>query len=130
MMTAPVRMPREAGTGGKHAISRIAEALAKIRMCLYMRSTQLNRSVETRSGPNDVKQSTQDTGSIEGADNVIIIHRPEKYGLLKTPYGNSTKGIAEIICRQGKKRTYTDLQCSLRDDLARFLKTWILSCSY
>ena len=66
--------------------------------------SQLNRSVETRTGNKRPQLSDlRESGAIEqDADLVLFIHRPEYYGLTVDDEGNSTEGLAEIIIAKNR----------------------------
>ncbi len=121
LMTAPVdaKGSREQEVS---MISRSLKALAKELDVPVIALSQLNRSVETRSGTKRPQLSDlRESGAIEqDADIVIFIHRPEKYGLFEDLDGNSTKGIAEIIVAKHRNGPTADIQLRFRDDLARF----------
>lgn len=121
LMTAPVdaKGSREQEVS---MISRSLKALAKELDVPVIALSQLNRSVETRSGTKRPQLSDlRESGAIEqDADLVIFIHRPEKYGLFEDLDGNSTKGIAEIIVAKHRNGPTADIQLRFRDDLARF----------
>jgi replicative DNA helicase len=121
LMTAPVdnKGSREQEVSN---ISRSLKALAKELDVPVIALSQLNRSVETRSGNKRPQLSDlRESGAIEqDADIVIFIHRPEKYGLFEDIDGNSTKGIAEIIIAKHRNGATSDLQLRFREDLAKF----------
>ena len=80
-------------------ISRSLKALAKELDVPIIALSQLNRSVETRSGHKRPQLSDlRESGAIEqDADLVLFIHRPEKMGITEDENQNSTKGLAEIL---------------------------------
>ncbi len=80
-------------------ISRSLKALAKELNVPIVALSQLNRSVETRSGHKRPQLSDlRESGAIEqDADLVLFIHRPEKMGITEDENQNSTKGLAEIL---------------------------------
>lgn len=103
-------------------ISRGLKALAKELDVPVIALSQLNRSVEMRSGDKRPQLSDlRESGAIEqDADIVIFIHRPEKYGITEDAEGNSTHGLAEIIIAKHRNGAITDVQLKFRNELAKF----------
>jgi len=103
-------------------ISRGLKAIAKELDVPIIALSQLNRSVEMRSGDKRPQLSDlRESGAIEqDADLVLFIHRPEKYGITEDSDGNSTKGLAEIIIAKHRNGAITDIQLKFRDELAKF----------
>jgi len=103
-------------------ISRGLKAIAKELDVPVIALSQLNRSVEMRSGDKRPQLSDlRESGAIEqDADLVIFIHRPEKYGLTEDADGNSTKGLAEIIIAKHRNGPVTEVQLRFMDNLAKF----------
>ncbi len=103
-------------------ISRGLKAIAKELNLPIIALSQLNRSVEMRSGMKRPQLSDlRESGAIEqDADIVIFIHRPEKMGLTEDEAGNSTKGLAEIIIAKHRNGAVTDVQLRFREEFARF----------
>ncbi len=117
--TAEVRGNREQEVS---QISRGLKALAKELYVPIIALSQLNRSVEMRSGDKRPQLSDlRESGAIEqDADIVIFIHRPEKFGITEDEEGNSTKGQAEIIIAKHRNGAVTDVQLHFREEMARF----------
>ncbi|MBN1251865.1 MAG: replicative DNA helicase [Bacteroidales bacterium] len=103
-------------------ISRGLKAIAKELNIPIIALSQLNRSVEMRSGDKRPQLSDlRESGAIEqDADLVIFIHRPEKYGITEDHEGNSTKGLAELIIAKHRNGAIADVQLKFRDELAKF----------
>jgi replicative DNA helicase len=101
------------------AISRSLKALAKDLNIPIIALSQLNRSVETRSGTKRPQLSDlRESGAIEqDADIVIFIHRPEKYGLEPE---KGIKGLAEIIIAKHRNGEVTDIELRFIDRFAKF----------
>lgn len=103
-------------------ISRSLKSIAKELDIPVIALSQLNRSVEIRSGTKRPQLSDlRESGAIEqDADMVIFIHRPEKYGLLEDENGNSLRGMAEIILAKHRNGPVGDLFLKFKDDFAKF----------
>ncbi len=105
-------------------ISRSLKAIAKELNVPIIALSQLNRSVEMRSGSKRPQLSDlRESGAIEqDADMVIFIHRPEKYGITEDGDGNSTIGLAEIIVAKHRNGPVGDIQLRFRDETAKFVE--------
>ena len=103
-------------------ISRSLKGIAKELNIPVIALSQLNRSVESRTGSKRPQLSDlRESGAIEqDADLVIFIHRPEKYGILQDDDGNSTVGIAELIVAKHRNGATGDVRLRFRDTLAKF----------
>ena len=104
------------------SISRSLKAIAKELDIPIISLSQLNRSVELRSGDKRPQLSDlRESGAIEqDADLVIFIHRPERFGLLQDADGNSTKGLAEIIIAKHRNGPVGDVTLKFRAEQAKF----------
>jgi replicative DNA helicase len=104
-------------------ISRSLKSLAKELNVPVLALSQLNRSVEMRTGNKRPQLSDlRESGAIEqDADIVCFIHRPEKYGILEDEDGNSTAGMAEIIIAKHRNGAIGDVKLRFRDVVARFV---------
>lgn len=102
-------------------ISRGLKAIAKELNIPVIALSQLNRSVEMRTGKKPQLSDLRESGAIEqDADIVIFIHRPEKYGITKDDDGNSLEGVAEIIIAKHRNGAVTDVQLQFIDYMAKF----------
>ncbi len=106
------------------AISRALKGIAKELDVPVIAISQLNRSVEIRSGNKRPQLSDlRESGAIEqDADMVIFIHRPEKYGFMEDEEGNSLKGVAEIIMAKHRNGPIGDVRLRFRDECAKFVE--------
>lgn len=104
------------------AISRSLKAIAKELNIPILALSQLNRSVETRTGNKRPQLSDlRESGAIEqDADLVLFIHRPEYYGITQDELGNSLAGIAEIIIAKHRNGAVGDVQLRFAKEQAKF----------
>ncbi len=103
-------------------ISRSLKGIAKELDVPIIALSQLNRSVETRTGSKRPQLSDlRESGAIEqDADLVLFIHRPEKYGMDVDEEGNSVRGLAEIIVAKHRNGAIGDVHLKFRDEFAKF----------
>ncbi|RLD63124.1 MAG: replicative DNA helicase [Bacteroidetes bacterium] len=103
-------------------ISRSLKAIAKELDIPIIALSQLNRSVEMRSGDKRPQLSDlRESGAIEqDADMVLFIHRPERYGLTEDKDGNSLIGVAEIIIAKHRNGAVGDVRLKFQGELAKF----------
>lgn len=105
-------------------ISRSLKSIAKELDIPVIALSQLNRSVELRSGNKRPQLSDlRESGAIEqDADLVIFIHRPEKYDIYEDEQGNSLVGLAEIILAKHRNGPIGDIQLKFKDESAKFVE--------
>jgi len=103
-------------------ISRSLKALAKDLNVPIIALSQLNRSVETRSGTKRPQLSDlRESGAIEqDSDIVIFIHRPEKAGIDFDDDNVSTHGLAQIIIAKHRNGAVCDVKLKFTDTTAKF----------
>jgi len=106
------------------SISRSLKSIAKELDVPIIALSQLNRSVEIRSGSKRPQLSDlRESGAIEqDADMVIFIHRPEKYGLFEDDDGNSLVGLAEILLSKNRNGPVGDIILRFREEFAKFVE--------
>lgn len=104
-------------------ISRNLKAIAKELNIPIIALSQLNRSVETRSGDKRPQLSDlRESGAIEqDADMVLFIHRPEYYGITQDSEMNSLIGMAEIIIAKHRNGKTGNAWLKFKADYAKFL---------
>jgi replicative DNA helicase len=103
-------------------ISRALKGIAKELDVPIIALSQLNRSVEMRSGDKRPQLSDlRESGAIEqDADMVLFIHRPEKYGFTEDEEGNSLVGMADIIIAKHRNGALDDVRLRFQDKFAKF----------
>jgi len=104
-------------------ISRSLKSIAKELDIPIIALSQLNRSVEMRSGNKRPQLSDlRESGAIEqDADLVLFIHRPEYYGIDVDEEGNSLKGVAEIIVAKHRNGPTGDVSLKFVREFAKFV---------
>ncbi|MDR0769562.1 MAG: replicative DNA helicase [Dysgonamonadaceae bacterium] len=109
-------------------ISRSLKGLAKELNIPVIALSQLNRSVENRTGKGegfDAKRpqlsDLRESGAIEqDADIVCFIHRPEYYKIYADEKGNDLTGKAEIIVAKHRNGSTGDVLLEFKKEFARF----------
>ncbi|GHU62092.1 replicative DNA helicase [Bacteroidia bacterium] len=108
-------------------ISRSLKGLAKELNIPIIALSQLNRSLENRTGRDgfDAKRpqlsDLRESGAIEqDADIVCFIHRPEYYKIFEDEKGNDLRGKAEIIIAKHRNGSTGDVILEFKHEFARF----------
>lgn len=106
------------------AISRSLKTLAAELNIPIIALSQLNRSVENRSGlegKRPLLSDLRESGAIEqDADMVIFVHRPEYYHIYQDDFGNSLVGKAEIIIAKHRKGSTPIVTMTFKGEYSRF----------
>ncbi|HKL92698.1 MAG TPA: replicative DNA helicase [Bacteroidales bacterium] len=112
-------------------ISRSLKGLAKELNIPIIALSQLNRSVESRSGSNAAEakrpqlSDLRESGAIEqDADMVCFIHRPEYYKIFEDADGRSLLGIAEIIIAKHRNGATGDVRLKFKKNFAKFINEY------
>ena len=117
--------PKDAGSREQEVsnISRSLKSISKELNVPIIALSQLNRSVEVRSGNKRPQLSDlRESGAIEqDADMVLFIHRPEKYGFTQLENEMPSKGIAEIILAKNRNGPVDDVLLRFREERAQFI---------
>ncbi len=103
-------------------ISRSIKSIAKELEIPIIALSQLNRSVETRTGEKRPQLSDlRESGAIEqDADMVTFIYRPEYYQITENEEGMSTAGMAELIIAKHRNGALGTVYLRFISNLAKF----------
>ena len=84
-------------------VARALKNVAKELKITIIALSQLNRGVGQRAESRPTIADLRESGEIEqAADMVVLIYRPEYYGLKTDDNGNRVEGMAEIIFAKGR----------------------------
>jgi replicative DNA helicase len=103
------------------SISRGLKALAKELDIPVIALSQLSRAVESRAGDKrPILSDLRESGSIEqDADIVILLYRPEYYGLPLTD-GSDSKGVADFIIAKHRNGSLSDIRVEYVSEYTKF----------
>jgi replicative DNA helicase len=112
------------GRSREQEVSEVARALKNIAKELnvtIIALSQLNRGVGQRSESRPTIADLRESGEIEqAADVVVLVYRPEYYGITQDDKGNSTEGLAEIIFAKGRNIGTGVLGLRFQRELTKF----------
>tara|TARA_R100000781_G_scaffold51418_1_gene33872 strand:- start:66 stop:1352 length:1287 start_codon:yes stop_codon:yes gene_type:complete len=112
------------GRSREQEVSEVARALknvAKELKITIIALSQLNRGVGQRAESRPTIADLRESGEIEqAADMVVLIYRPEYYGINKDERGNSTDGLAEVIFAKGRNIGTGVLGLRFQKELTKF----------
>ena len=102
-------------------VARTLKNLAKELNITIIALSQLNRGVGMRAMGKPTLSDLRESGEIEQAsDVVILIHRPEYYGIEHDDKGNNTKGMANIIFAKGRNIGVGEIPLKFNSNLTKF----------
>ena len=102
-------------------VARTLKNLAKELNITIIALSQLNRGVGMRAMGKPTLSDLRESGEIEQAsDVVILIHRPEYYGIEHDDKGEPTKGMANIIFAKGRNIGVGEIPLRFNSSLTKF----------
>ena len=112
------------GRSREQEVSEVARSLKNIAKELnitIIALSQLNRGVGQRAESRPTIADLRESGEIEQAsDVVVLIHRPEYYGIKHDEEGNDTKGMANIIFAKGRNIGVGEIPLKFNSSLTKF----------
>ena len=112
------------GRSREQEVSEVARALKNIAKELdvtIIALSQLNRGVGQRAASRPTIADLRESGEIEqAADVVVLVYRPEYYGITQDDKGESTEGLAEIIFAKGRNIGTGVLGLKFQRELTKF----------
>lgn len=105
-------------------VAKVARGLKnlarELNICIIALS-QLSRGVGVRSNSRPTLSDLRESGEIEqAADVVVLLYRPEYYGLYENESGESTQGLAEIIFAKGRNIGVGQVNLKFIPELTKF----------
>ena len=112
------------GLSREQEVSKVARKLknlAKELNITIIALSQLNRGVGMRNNSKPTLSDLRESGEIEqAADVVMLIYRPEYYGIEYDDNGNNSKGIASIIFAKGRNIGVGEITLKFISELTKF----------
>ena len=104
------------------SISRSLKNIAKELNIPIICLSQLSRAVESRGGNKRPQLSDlRESGAIEqDADMVLLLYRPEYYGITEDEMGNPTNGLSEVIIAKHRNGSLSTVNIQYHSEFTRF----------
>ena len=103
-------------------VARTLKNLAKELNITIIALSQLNRGVGMRNNSKPTLSDLRESGEIEqAADVVILIYRPEYYGIEYNDNGDKSKGTANIIFAKGRNIGIGEITLSFKSEITKFI---------
>ena len=116
---------RSKGGNREQEVSQVARTLknlAKELNITIIALSQLNRGVGLRNNSKPTLSDLRESGEIEqAADVVILIYRPEYYGIEYNDNGKESKGTANIIFAKGRNIGVGEVTLSFKSEITKFI---------
>ena len=102
-------------------VARTLKNLAKELNITIIALSQLNRGVGMRNNSKPTLSDLRESGEIEqAADVVMLIYRPEYYGIEFNDNGKESKGTANIIFAKGRNIGVGEVTLSFKSEITKF----------
>lgn len=110
--------------GRNNEMGYIIEDMKKFalqRQLLFFVSASLNRDVDRREGKYPCMADIRDSSSLEEyTDVIMLLRRPDFYGITEDEYGNSLVGVAEILVVKNRNGETGEMIFSFKNKIPRF----------
>ena len=120
-----LQLVKGSGTSREQEVALVARELKNIAKELnitIVALSQLSRNVEKRGGGNrPMLSDLRESGEIEQAsDIVMLVYRPEYYGIMQDDSGNNTEGLVDLIFAKGRNIGTGVLPLKFEKEYTRF----------
>ena len=103
-------------------VARTLKNLAKELNITVIALSQLNRGVGMRNNSKPTLSDLRESGEIEqAADVVMLIYRPEYYGIEFNDDGKESKGTANIIFAKGRNIGVGEVTLTFKSEITKFI---------
>ena len=102
-------------------VARELKNIAKELNITIVALSQLSRGVDRREGSRPTLSDLRESGEIEQAsDIVMLVYRPEYYGIMQDDNGNPTEGLVDLIFAKGRNIGTGTLPLRFEKEYTRF----------
>jgi len=102
-------------------VARELKNIAKELNVTIVALSQLSRGVERRDGCRPSLSDLRESGEIEqAADIVMLVYRPEYYGIMTDDAGQPTEGLVDLIFAKGRNIGTGTLPLRFKKEYTKF----------
>ena len=120
-----LQLVKASGTSREQEVAQVARELKNIAKELnisVVALSQLSRNVDRRDGKRPTLSDLRESGEIEQAsDIVMLVYRPEYYGIEQDEEGNSTEGLVDLIFAKGRNIGTGTIPLIFKKEYTKFL---------
>jgi replicative DNA helicase len=120
-----LQLVKGSGTSREQEVAMVARELknlAKELNITIVALSQLSRGVERRDGCRPSLSDLRESGEIEQAsDIVMLVYRPEYYGIMTDDSGKSTEGLVDLIFAKGRNIGTGTLPLKFKKEYTKFI---------
>jgi len=120
-----LQLVKSSGQSREQEVAYVARELKNIAKSLnitIIALSQLSRNVERRDANKPTLSDLRESGEIEqAADIVMLVYRPEYYGIDTDEEGNSTEGLVDLIFAKGRNIGTGTLPLKFKKEYTKFL---------
>jgi replicative DNA helicase len=120
-----LQLVKGSGTSREQEVAMVARELknlAKELNITIVALSQLSRGVERRDGCRPSLSDLRESGEIEQAsDIVMLVYRPEYYGIMSDDSGKSTEGLVDLIFAKGRNIGTGTLPLKFKKEYTKFI---------
>ena len=119
-----LQLVKGSGSSREQEVALVARELKNIAKELnitVVALSQLSRGVERKEGCRPGLSDLRESGEIEQAsDIVMLVYRPEYYGIMQDDSGNNTEGLVDLIFAKGRNIGTGTLPLKFQKEYTRF----------